>query len=108
MLQSSPRLASLKLTDEHELEFPSEETPDCWKPPSSVPNSLETFAWSGYKGRRGDVEMATYFLKNATRLKTATFSPQCIDSEAKDRMHKDLVSVSTLSLSCCLVFDWKF
>ncbi|EOA18903.1 hypothetical protein CARUB_v10007533mg [Capsella rubella] len=105
MLQSSPKLASLKLTDEHELEFPSEETPDCWKRPSSVPKNLETFAWSGYKGRQGDIEMATYVINNATRLKTATFSPQCIDFEAKDRMLKDLVSVSRLSLSCRLLFD---
>ncbi|XP_019094774.1 PREDICTED: F-box/FBD/LRR-repeat protein At4g26340-like isoform X1 [Camelina sativa] len=106
MLQSSPKLASLKLTDKHELEIPSEETPDCWKRPSSVPKSLETFAWSGYKGRRGDIEVATFVIKNATRLKTATFSPECIGLEAKDRMLKDLVSVSRLSsVSCQLLFD---
>ncbi|KAL1206602.1 F-box/FBD/LRR-repeat protein [Cardamine amara subsp. amara] len=106
MLQNSPKLASLKLTDEHDLIFPSKETPDCWKRPSSVPESLKAFAWSGYKGRRGDLNMAAYIMKNVTSLKTATISPESDDSEAKYRMLKDLVSVLTpSSTSCQLLFD---
>ncbi|XP_020871486.1 F-box/FBD/LRR-repeat protein At4g26340 [Arabidopsis lyrata subsp. lyrata] len=103
MLQNSPKLVSLKLTDEQQ--YPTDETPDCWKRPSSIPDSLETFAWSGYKGRRGDLEMATFIMKNATRLKTATFLPQCNDTDAKYKMLKDLVSVTTTSNSCQLLFD---
>ncbi|XP_010485313.2 PREDICTED: F-box/FBD/LRR-repeat protein At4g26340-like [Camelina sativa] len=105
MLQNSPKLASLKLTDEHELHFPSEETPDCWKQPSSIPDSLETFAWIGNKGRRGDSEVANFIIRNATRLKTATFLPQSNDVEAKYKMLKDLVSLTTPSIPCQLLFD---
>ncbi|CAH2063332.1 unnamed protein product [Thlaspi arvense] len=102
MLQNSPKLKYLILTDEHELDFPSIETPDCWKPPISVPNcfsySLEDFEWDGYNGRRGDREIATYLVAHATRLKTAVFSPA--DSTRDDvgeryRMLQDLASVAT-------------
>ncbi|KAG2263146.1 hypothetical protein Bca52824_070225 [Brassica carinata] len=83
--------------------------PTGWKQPSSVPecllHSLEAFEWFGYKGRHGDREMATYVLKNATCLKTATFSPKSTHLGKKYRMRKDLASVATASASAQLLFD---
>ncbi|CAA7044625.1 unnamed protein product [Microthlaspi erraticum] len=101
MLQDSPKLGFLKLNDEHVLDIPSIETPDCWKPPSSVPkcllHSFEAFEWNGYKGRRGDREVATYLVANATRLKTAVFSPETEDVGERYRMLQYLASVATPS-----------
>lgn len=89
------------LNDEHEPGFSSKETPDCWKRPSCVPKcllySLEAFKWKGYKGRRGDREMATYLVANATRLKKAVFSPESNDVGERYRMIQDLASVATPS-----------
>ncbi|KAG2263207.1 hypothetical protein Bca52824_070286 [Brassica carinata] len=80
-----------------------------WKQPSSVPecllHSLEAFEWFGYKGRHEDREMATYVLKNATCLKTATFSPKSKHLGKKYRMPEELASVATASASCQLLFD---
>ncbi|CAF2112804.1 unnamed protein product [Brassica napus] len=102
MLQDSPKLGSLKLIDEHELaEFTSIETPDSWKRPSSVPtcllHSFEIFEWKGYKGRRGDVDVATYLIANATRLKKSKFSSQPHDDSEGDRIHRDLNSLQAAS-----------
>lgn len=49
--------------------------------------------------------MATYVLKNAACLKTATFSPESIDVGEKYQMLKELASVPTASTSCQLLFD---
>ncbi|KAL0659807.1 hypothetical protein Bca4012_080392 [Brassica carinata] len=80
-----------------------------WKQPSSVPkcllHSLEAFEWFGYRGRQGEREMATYVLKNATCLKTETFSPLSTDLGEKYQMLKELASVATASASCQLLFD---
>ncbi|CAN7095391.1 unnamed protein product [Brassica rapa subsp. narinosa] len=101
MLQDSPKLRSLKLTDEHQLEFTSIETPESWKRPSSVPecflHSFEIFEWKGYKGRRGDLDMATYVITNATRLKKSKFSSQPHDDSEGDRIHRDLNSLQAAS-----------
>nr|VDD57756.1 unnamed protein product [Brassica oleracea] len=102
MLQDSPKLGMLKLIDEHELaEFTSIETPDSWKRPSSVPtcllHSFEIFEWKGYKGRRGDVDVATYLIANATRLKKSKFSSQPHDDSEGDRIHRDLNSLQAAS-----------
>ncbi|KAL0891022.1 hypothetical protein Bca101_015005 [Brassica carinata] len=91
-----------------EVMNPSEITTG-WKQPSSVPecllHSLEAFEWFGYKGRHEDREMATYVLKNATCLKTATFSPKSKHLGKKYRMPEELASVATASASCQLLFD---
>ncbi|KAL0848033.1 hypothetical protein Bca101_021280 [Brassica carinata] len=101
MLQDSPKLRSLKLNDEHYLGRKSIETPDNWKRPSSVPmcllHSFEFFKWNGYKGRRGDVDMATYLLTNATRLKKSIFLSQPHDDSESDRIHRDLYNVQAAS-----------
>lgn len=49
--------------------------------------------------------MATYVLKNATCLKTATFSPLSTDVGEKYQMLKELASVATASASAQLLFD---
>ncbi|XP_010448283.1 PREDICTED: F-box/FBD/LRR-repeat protein At4g26340-like [Camelina sativa] len=109
MLQDTPKLRFLKLIDKHESGFCGKETPIGWKLPSSVPEcilfSLEAFEWIGYKGRRGDREMATYVLKNAANLRTATFTPESTDVGEKYRMLKELASVPTTSTFSQLLFD---
>ena len=83
--------------------------PTGWKPPSSVPecllHSLEAFEWFEYKGRQVDREMAKYVLKNALRLKTATFSKRSTDMGEKCQMLKELESVATASPSAQILFD---
>ncbi|XP_010448286.1 PREDICTED: F-box/FBD/LRR-repeat protein At4g26340-like [Camelina sativa] len=109
MLQDSPKLRFLKLIDKHDSGLCGNETPIGWRLPSSVPecilSSLEAFEWIGYKGRRGDIEMATYVLKNAACLRTATFTPKSTDVGKKYRMLKKLASVPTASTSSQLLFD---
>lgn len=108
MLQDSPKLRFLKLTN-RKLRSESKETPIGWRPSSSVPecllSSIEAFVWIGYNGRQGDREMTTFVLKNATCLKTATFSPDSTDLEEKYQMLKVLASVPTTSASSQLLFD---
>ncbi|KAJ4872976.1 F-box/FBD/LRR-repeat protein [Raphanus sativus] len=107
MLQDSPKLRFLKLIDL--IYLTDMDIPTVWKPPSSVPEcllqSLEAFEWFGYRGRQGEREMATYVLKNATCLKTATFSPLSTNLGEKNRMLKELESVATASASAQLLFD---
>ncbi|CAF2048934.1 BnaA09g38830D [Brassica napus] len=109
MLQDSPKLRFLKLHDEHDLLLTSIEPPDCWKPPSSVPKCLlhtfEAFEWYGYKGRRGDVVMATYLIEHATWLKEATFFSEESDDK-RDRMLEDFTSVA--APSPCFTFYWSW
>ncbi|CAB79489.1 putative protein [Arabidopsis thaliana] len=94
---------------QHESGLCGIETPIGWKLPSSVPEcllfSLEAFEWIGYKGRRGDREVATYVLKNAACLRTAKFSPESTDVGEKYHMLKELASVPTASTSSKLLFD---
>ncbi|KAG7541406.1 F-box domain [Arabidopsis thaliana x Arabidopsis arenosa] len=112
MLQSSPKLRFLTLTNEHCHGFASLETPPYWKGPSTVPacllSSLQGFKWSGYNGRQGDKEVATYVLRNATGLKKMIFSSQTFDFREKFRMLQELASVPTPSPSCRLLFDRTF
>ncbi|KAL0738957.1 hypothetical protein Bca4012_015167 [Brassica carinata] len=112
MLQDSPKLRFLKLInklDKGIFNYRGREITTGWKQPSSVPecllHSLEAFEWFGYKGRHEDREMATYVLKNATCLKTATFSPKSKHLGKKYRMPEELASVATASASCQLLFD---
>ncbi|XP_013595128.1 PREDICTED: F-box/FBD/LRR-repeat protein At4g26340-like [Brassica oleracea var. oleracea] len=110
MLQDSPKLRFLKLIDDElGIYLSGIDIPTGWKQPSSVPecllHSLEAFEWFGYRGRQGEKEMATYVLKNATCLKTATFSPLSTDLGEKYQMLKELASVATASASCQLLLD---
>ncbi|KAL0652373.1 hypothetical protein Bca4012_095064 [Brassica carinata] len=55
-----------------------------WKKPKYVPkcllSHLETFVWTRYDSRReNEEEVATYILKNARQLKSATFSAKPIE-----------------------------
>ncbi|CAF2028447.1 unnamed protein product [Brassica napus] len=102
MLQDSPKLRFLKLIDDElGIYLSGIDIPTGWKQPISVPecllHSLEAFEWFGYRGRQGEREMATYVLKNATCLKTATFSPLSTDLGEKYQMLKELASVATAS-----------
>lgn len=58
--------------------------------------------WNGYQG---DIEIATYVLKNAACLKKATFFPKSTDVGQKYQMLKELASVATASTSFQLLFD---
>ncbi|KAG5407125.1 hypothetical protein IGI04_013244, partial [Brassica rapa subsp. trilocularis] len=108
MLQYSPNLRFLKLIDVA-IYFSDMDNPSGWKPPSSVPecllHSVEAFEWFQDKGRQVDREMATYVLKNALRLKTATFSTISTDMGEKCQMLKELESVATASPSAQILFD---
>ncbi|EOA18710.1 hypothetical protein CARUB_v10007288mg [Capsella rubella] len=109
MLQDSPKLQFLTVTNERCRGLASIEIPYWWKGPSSIPacllSSLEGFRWSGYKGRQGEKELATYVLENATGLKKMIFSSETIDFREKYRMLKDLASVPRPSPSCRILFD---
>ncbi|CAH8287407.1 unnamed protein product [Eruca vesicaria subsp. sativa] len=100
MLQDSPKLRFLKLTDNFYI---GKDIPTGWKPPSSVPecllHSLEAFEWFGYRGKQQNREMAAYVLKNSICLKTATFSPESTRLGKKNRMLKGLASIITASAS---------
>ena len=58
--------------------------------PSSVPECLsfhlETLEWIGYAGTLQENEVATYILKNATCLKTATISLYSTYTDTEKRM----------------------
>ncbi|ESQ54656.1 hypothetical protein EUTSA_v10027384mg [Eutrema salsugineum] len=99
----------LSLSEKHDSGCSAKEPPIGWKPSNSVPKcflfSLEAFVWIGYKGRQGDRELATYVLKNAACLKTATFSPESTNVGDKYQMLKELASVPTASISSQLLFD---
>uniref|UniRef100_M4DRG8 FBD domain-containing protein n=1 Tax=Brassica campestris TaxID=3711 RepID=M4DRG8_BRACM len=99
----------LTLKSEVAIYFSDMDNPSGWKPPSSVPecllHSVEAFEWFQYKGRQVDREMATYVLKNALRLKTATFSTRLTDMGEKCQMLKELESVATASPSAQILFD---
>lgn len=73
--------------------------------PSSVPECLsfhlETLEWIGYAGTLEENEVATYILKNATCLKTATISLRPRDTEKRMLIEKELRSLT--KASCQLV-----
>ncbi|KAL0897711.1 hypothetical protein Bca101_081672 [Brassica carinata] len=113
MLDSSPKLQSLKLVGScHE---------DCpvgweWNQPKCVPECLllhlETLVWIIYGWQREDEkQVATYILKNARKLKKASFSTMRIKPEELEELEKrremlnELSSVVRASTSCHLVFE---
>ncbi|EOA23999.1 hypothetical protein CARUB_v10017214mg [Capsella rubella] len=116
MLDSSPKLQILKLTDVYLHN--DKQNPDVrkWNPPKCAPECLlfhlETFVWIGYEWQRGDEkEVATYILENARQLKKATISTKRIEREMLEKLEKrremlnELASVLWDPNSCHLVFE---
>ncbi|ESQ42735.1 hypothetical protein EUTSA_v10015986mg [Eutrema salsugineum] len=108
VLLDSPKLRVLKLHQKHS--FGISDPTVRWKEPSSVPECfayhLETFEWRGYEGTEEEKKLASYILKNARRLKIATFYP--LISHPDNRMHqilrKELENISRYLFTCDLVF----
>lgn len=78
MLDSSPNLQVLKLINKYSRERDQLLACKRWSPPNYVQecllHSLETLVWNNYEGEIEDEkELARYILRNACRLKTATF-----------------------------------
>ncbi|KAL1199905.1 F-box/FBD/LRR-repeat protein [Cardamine amara subsp. amara] len=117
MLEHSPNLQLLKLTDQY-LDFHKDYVVGGkWKEPKYVPecllSHLETFVWERFDwGRKEEKEVATYILKNARRLNKATFSTTPIESEELNKLKKrrkildELDGVVRASNSCHLVFEF--
>ncbi|KAG7565008.1 F-box domain [Arabidopsis suecica] len=116
MLDSSPKLQILKLTDFYLRDNKTNPDERKWNPPKCAPECLlfhlETFVWIGYEWQRGDEkEVATYILENARRLKKVTFSTKRIEGEKLEKLEKrremlnELASVLWDSNSCHLVFE---
>ncbi|CAG7879977.1 unnamed protein product [Brassica rapa] len=100
LLEEYPKLRSLKLNQNHW--FPKRGIED---QPRSVPECLsfhlETLEWIGYAGTLEENEVATYILKNAHCLKTATISLYLTDTEKRMLIEKELRSMT--KGSCQLV-----
>ncbi|KAL1199908.1 F-box/FBD/LRR-repeat protein [Cardamine amara subsp. amara] len=117
MLEHSPNLQVLKLTDQY-LNFHKDGVVGGkWKEPKYVPecllSHLESFVWTRFDwGREEEKEVATYILKNARRLKKATFSTTPIESEELKKLKErrkvlnELDSVVRASNSCQFVFEF--
>ncbi|ANM64256.1 unnamed protein product [Arabidopsis thaliana] len=84
MLEASPKLQILKLTDLNMSSTKGNQIGQKWIQPKCVPECLlfhlETFVWTGYEWqRRDEKEVARYILRNTTSLKKATFSTKPIE-----------------------------
>ncbi|KAG2308364.1 hypothetical protein Bca52824_028112 [Brassica carinata] len=109
MLDSSPKLQSLKLDSPYPKECP---VGWGWNQPKCVPECLllhlETLMWTRYGWKREDEkQVATYILKNARQLKKATFDPTYIGLKERAKrleMLNELASVVRASKSCHLVY----
>ncbi|KAL0733129.1 hypothetical protein Bca4012_009339 [Brassica carinata] len=110
MLDSSPNLQVLKLIGVSIITRKRDRPPyKRWSQPRYVPeclvNRLETLVWKNYKGEIEDErQVAQYILRNASRLKTATFSKTDIHPKQRLERFKELSSVVWASKSCQLVF----
>ncbi|AEE77240.1 FBD / Leucine Rich Repeat domains containing protein [Arabidopsis thaliana] len=107
MLDTSPNLQVLKIFD---FMTSQEQRPwEKWNEPKNVPECLllhlETFVWTCYEGKlENEIELAKYILRNARRLKKATFSIIEINPDKRVEMVGELKSVVRASNSCQLVF----
>ncbi|XP_019085577.1 PREDICTED: FBD-associated F-box protein At3g52670-like [Camelina sativa] len=104
MLDSSPKLQVLKLTDE----YSSFRKHGLWNEPKNVPeclvSQLKMFVWTRYEWESEvEKEVATYILKNARQLKNASFSTKPMDSEERRKMLKEFDGVVRASSSCHLI-----
>ncbi|KAJ4868292.1 F-box/FBD/LRR-repeat protein [Raphanus sativus] len=121
MLDSSPKLQVLKLTDDssQQPKLVSDKKnmePGKWNQPKCVPQCLlwhlETFVWTRPDWiREEEKEVARYILGNARHLKKATFIIEPIESKRLFRLAKrremlnELPAVVRASSSCQLVFQ---
>ncbi|KAG7558884.1 F-box domain [Arabidopsis thaliana x Arabidopsis arenosa] len=109
MLDTSPKLQVLKLIGDwfskgHRGAYRR------WNQPKHVPEGLllclVTLVWTYYEGLiKDEKEVAKYILRNASRLKKATFSNKYSLSEEKLERLKELENVVMASNSCQLVFE---
>ncbi|CAA7056375.1 unnamed protein product [Microthlaspi erraticum] len=115
MLDSSPKLQILKLTDPSTFAYCSLKWG--WRQPKCVPECLlfhlETFVWTRYEWRlKDDKQVALYILNNARRLKKATLTTKTIDItelkklEKRREMLNQLASEVKSPSSCQLVFEY--
>ncbi|KFK33613.1 hypothetical protein AALP_AA5G036700 [Arabis alpina] len=122
MLSSSPKLQVLKLIDSQRYlskHWRENNHAACgkWSQPKNVPEclllTLETFVWEGYKHcLEEETEVAKYILRNANRLKRATFSAIPYEDSSSEEMvqelesvvKEELESVVRASTSCQLLF----
>ncbi|CAA7019184.1 unnamed protein product [Microthlaspi erraticum] len=113
MLDSSPKLNVLKLTD---CGSPRENLhcSEKWSEPKCVPeclfSQLETFVWTSYDWRiEEEIQVATYILKNARRLKKEKFTPtkKLNELEQRREMGKEFHGVVMASNSCHHVFVFE-
>lgn len=118
MLEHSPKLQVLRLVSIYRSDPDYEELGWEWNKPKCVPecllSHLETFVWRRYDWKReNEEEVATYILKNARGLKSATFSTDPIEPDQLDklkhrrRMRKKLDGVLKASKTCHLVFKFE-
>ncbi|XP_010431293.1 PREDICTED: F-box/FBD/LRR-repeat protein At3g52680-like [Camelina sativa] len=111
MLDSSPKLQVLKLTDEY-LSFRNHGLVSRkWNEPKNVPeclvSHLKMFVWTRDEWESEvEKEVVTYILKNARQLKNASFLTRHMDSEERRKMLKELDGVVRASSSCHLVLDF--
>ncbi|KAJ4904365.1 FBD-associated F-box protein [Raphanus sativus] len=119
MLDSSPKLQILKLIIDaycYDIKVSGSSWGEWEQRPKCVPECLlfhlETLVWKRYIwDRKDDKDVATYILKNARRLKKATFYTEPIQLqnlqtlEEKHEMLNELASVVRASNSCNLVFE---
>ncbi|XP_019085861.1 PREDICTED: putative F-box/FBD/LRR-repeat protein At3g49040 [Camelina sativa] len=116
MLNASPKLQILKLTDLDMSSNKGYRISHKWTQPKCVPECLlfhlETILWIGYEWQRKDEkEVATYILRNTRRLKKATFSTKPIEPEKLNKLEKrhrmldELASVGRASNSCHFSFE---
>ncbi|CAH2064109.1 unnamed protein product [Thlaspi arvense] len=116
MLDASPILQILKLSDTSCSEKDCTVNRKKWNQPNGAPECLlyhlETLVWTRYEWQREDEkEVATYILENARRLKKATFAAKPIESkefekaEKRREMLNELASVVKALNSCHLVLE---
>ncbi|XP_020879992.1 putative F-box/FBD/LRR-repeat protein At3g49040 [Arabidopsis lyrata subsp. lyrata] len=116
MLEASPKLQILKLTDLDMSSAKGNRIGQKWIQPKCVPEcllfDLETFVWTGYEWQRKDEkEVATYILRNTGSLKKATFSTKPIEPVKLKKLKKrremlnELASLGRASNPCDFVFE---
>ncbi|CAN8288276.1 unnamed protein product [Cochlearia groenlandica] len=115
MLDTSPKLQVLKLIDDHRDESSSYKK--CavrgkWNQPKDIceclVSNLEKLVWTLFNwDREEEVEVATYLLKNARRLKNANFSTRPIQYKELNKLeerYKVLMELDKASSSCHIEF----
>lgn len=86
--------------------------PLSWNQPSLVPrclsSHLEFFKWIGYRGNEDDKQLLRFILANSMYLKKATIIlTSTYNLEDKEITKKELKSMSRVSTSSELVFEWR-